>query len=177
MTQESFGLMAMFETVEALRLAVRRTREAGYRDIDAYTPFPVEGLPEELGVQGSFIPLIALLCGIAGSIGIYGLLYYAMAVNYPLDVGGRAHNSWPTFIPITFEVAILCGFLGALFAMFWATGLPGPYQSVFNARCFDLASLDRFFLCIKKTDPRFDPAKTRQFLTDLDPVEVSDVAL
>ncbi|MCC9075311.1 DUF3341 domain-containing protein [Litorilinea aerophila] len=162
-----YGLMAEFEDGEALLRAARAAREQGYRRMEAYTPFPVEGLPEVLSVRGRRLPLIVLGGGLVG--GATGLLlqWYAAAVNYPFNVGGRPHASWPAFIPVTFELTILVAALSAVLGMFALNGLPQPYHPVFNVAEFSAASRDRFFLCIEATDPRFDLQETRAFLETL----------
>lgn len=162
-----YGLMAEFHTPEDLLGAVRRTREEGYRKMDAYTPLPVEGLAEALGVHHSELPLIVLIGGMVGAVGGYLLQYYVSAVAYPLNIGGRAYHSWPAFIPVTFETTILVAALSAVLGMLALNGLPMPYHPVFNVPNFALASRDRFFLCVDATDPKFDREKTRQFLESL----------
>jgi hypothetical protein len=101
--------------------------------------------------------------------------YYTMAIDYPLNIGGRPLNSWPMFIPITFEVMVLVAAFAALFGMLFLNGLPRPHHPVFNLARFERASQDRFFLCIEATDPNFDLVRTKQFLTDLHPTEVMEV--
>lgn len=171
----TYGLMAVFQSPEELLAAARAAREAGYRQMDAYTPFPIDGLAEALGAEPSRMPLIMLLGGIAGAIGGYGLQAYAMAVNYPLNVGGRPLNSWPAFIPITFELTVLSAALVGVIGMLALNGLPRPYHPVFNAAGFDLSTPERFYLCIQAQDPAFSPEETRRFLLGLNPKEVADV--
>ena len=131
-------------------------RQAGYREMDAYTPYPVEGLADRVGLQRSRIPSIVLIGGV-GRRGVgFFMQYYSMAVNYPFNVGGRPPNSWPVFIPIAFEVMILVASFAAFFGMMFLNGLPQPHHPVFNVPQFARASQDRFFLCIEATDPRFD---------------------
>jgi hypothetical protein len=102
--------------------------------------------------------------------------YWSMAVDYPFNVGGRPHNSWPVFIPITFEDMVLVAGFATLFGMLFLNGLPRPHHPVFNVPRFDHASQDRFFLCIEATDPLFDRQRTRDFLAGLHPAsEVAEV--
>jgi hypothetical protein len=171
-----YGLMAEFENASQILTAVRRAREEGYRAMDAYTPYPVEGLATELGLPRTRIPFVVLVGGLVGAVVGYFMQYYTMGVDYPMDVGGRPYNSWPIFIPITFELAVLVGAFSALIGMLALNGLPMPYHPVFNEPRFARASRDRFFLCIEATDPKFDPQATRQFLAGLGPVgEIMDV--
>jgi hypothetical protein len=155
--------------------AARRTQGAGYRRIDAFAPFPIEGLADAVGFRRTRLPLVVLIAGIiGGSTGFY-LQYYAAAVSYPINVGGRPLNSWPAFIPITFELTILFAAFAAVFGMLAMNGLPTPYHPLFNVRRFALASRDRFFLCVKARDPMFNIEKTRQFLETLSARGVSEI--
>lgn len=173
-TPPLYGLMAEFEEPEQLLDAVRRAREARYRRFEAYAPQPVEGLSEAMGLRQSPLSLIVLLGGITGALTGYLLQLYA-ASDYPLNVGGRPINSWPAFIPVTFEMAVLLGGLSAVLGLFAICGLPCPYHPVFNVARFALASRNRFFLCIEARDRRFDSARTREFLRGLGPTEVYEV--
>ena len=171
----TYGIMAEFDSVHTLLAAAHRTREAGYKKIDAYSPFPIEGLAEAIGFHRTRLPLIVLCGGIVGGCAGFFLQYYGAVISYPVNVGGRPLNSWPAFIPITFELTILCAAAAAVFGMLALNGLPTPYHPVFNVRRFALASRDRFFLCIKERDPLFDREKTRQFLETLTTREVSEI--
>lgn len=171
----TYGLLAEFEAPEDLVAAAERAYADGYRHLDAHTPFPVHGLAEAIGFHTNRLPLLVLIGGIVGAgVGFFSQ-YYASVVDYPINVGGRPLNSWPAFIPITFEVTILVAALTAVLGMLALNGLPQPYHPVFNAPRFALATRDRFFLCIEATDPRFDPEATRKFLEDLGAKEVTDV--
>ena len=172
----TYGLLAEFSDPNELVAAVRRTREEGYREIDAYTPFPIEELSEAMGLHRNRLPLIVLIGGIAGALAGYGLQYWTAVVDYPLNVGGRPFHSWPQFIPVTFETTVLGAALTAFFGMWALNKLPQPYHPVFNVPAFVRASTDRFFLCIEATDPRFERDATRRFLEGLHPVGVSEVA-
>jgi hypothetical protein len=174
-TQALYGLMAEFKNPEDLLKATQRAYEAGYRRMDAFTPFPVEGLAEALGVHSTRVPLICLIGGLIGCVGGFFLQYWPNVVGYPLDIGGKPHNSWPAFIPITFEMTVLCAGLATVFGMLALNGLPMPYHPVFNAQRFELATRNRFFLCIMARDAKFDPQKTREFLMVLEPRGVSEI--
>lgn len=171
----SYGLMAEFETHEQLLKAAAGARDRGYRRMDGYTPFPVEGLPEALGRKRTLVPLVVLIGGICGGAGGYFMEWYANVISYPLNIGGRPLNAWPSFIPITFELTVLCGALSAFFGSLVMNRLPQPYHPVFNAPHFERASIDRFFLCIEANDPLFEPSQTRAFLEGMGAVSVSEV--
>ncbi len=175
MTPPLYGLMAEFDAPEQLLAAARRAHTEGYRKLDAYTPLPIEGLSEAVGFEHTKLPLIVLLGGLAGCVGGFFMQYYLSAIDYPLNVGGRPLNSWPSFIPITFELTILCAALSAVLGMIVLNGLPTPYHPVFNVPRFALASRNHFFLCIEAADPKFDRMATWMFLQSLGASEVSEV--
>ncbi len=171
-----YGLLAEFADVHGLLRAVRETRAAGYRRVDAFTPFPVEELAEALGAHDRRLPLLVLAGGIAGGIAGFLIQYWTAVIDYPINVGGRPLNSWPAFIPVIFECTVLGAALAAVLGMLALNGLPMPYHPVFNVPRFALSSRDRFFLCIEARDPRFDRRGTREFLHGLTPQEISEVA-
>jgi len=174
-TRRLYGVMAEFKMPQDLVTAATRARAAGFRRLDAYTPFPIEELSEALGHRRSRVPLLVLIGAAIGGVGGYFLQYWCSAIAYPLDIGGRPYNSWPAFIPVTFELTILIAGLFAVLGMLALNGLPMPYHPVFNVPRFALASRDRYFLCIEARDPKFEPAAVREFLGSLSPIEVSDV--
>ncbi|MFZ0814901.1 MAG: DUF3341 domain-containing protein [Candidatus Sulfotelmatobacter sp.] len=170
-----YGIMAEFDSPTALLTAARRTFQAGYKKIDAYSPFPIEGLAEEIGFHHDEVPLVVLIGGIIGGLTGYLMQYWCAAIAYPINVGGRPYHSWPAFIPITFEMTVLFGGIFALFGMLALNGLPMPYHPVFNVPRFAMASKDRFFLIVFSSDPKYDPAGTRDFLQGLQPRSISEV--
>ena len=170
-----YGLMAEFDNPTDVVEAARATYDAGYRKINAYSPYPIEELAEAIGFHSTRLPLIVLIGGIIGGLAGYLLQYYTHVIDYPLNVGGKPLNSWPAFIPSTFETTVLGAGLSAVFGMLALNGLPEPYHPVFNTPNFALASRDRFFLLIEAIDPKFDREKTRLFLLSLGAREVSDV--
>lgn len=171
-----FGVMAEFGGPRRLIRAIEAAREAGYTEMDAFTPYPIEEVWEALGHHKSKLPPIVLAGGILGALLGFGLQYWSSVIAYPLNIGGRPLNSWPAFIPVTFEVTILVATFFTVLGMFALNGLPQPYHPVFNVERFKLASRDRYFLCIGSWDPLFDRRATADFLQDQDPAEVSEVA-
>ncbi|MFY9611863.1 MAG: DUF3341 domain-containing protein [Blastocatellia bacterium] len=170
-----YGLIAEFDDPTKVVEAARSANAAGYRKLDAYSPFPIPELWEAIDFRKSKLPLIVLIGGIVGCIGGFTLCYWASAAAYPMNVGGRPLGSWPSFIPVTFECTILLAGLAAVFGMLALNGLPEPYHPVFNVQGFDQATRNRFFLCIESRDPKFDLKTTREFLEGLEATEVSDV--
>lgn len=169
------GLLAEYPTAEALLTATRRAREAGYTAMDAYTPYPVEGLAAELGMPRTRVPSVVLICGFVGAGVGFLMQAWTMGVNYPFDVGGRPYLSWPVYIPITFEVLVLIASLGAFFGMLFLNGLPKLHHPLFSVPGFERSTQDTFFLCIEAADPKFDPATTRAFLAESSPAALIDV--
>jgi Protein of unknown function (DUF3341) len=176
-TATSFGLLAEFVEPDELVQAAARIQAEGYRDFEAYAPMPVEGLPEAVGFPRSRMPLVVLVGGIVGLVGGYGMQYYLMAINYPLNIGGRPLNSWPSFVPVTFELTVLIAALAAVLGMLAMNGLPRPHHPLFAVPQFDRATQDRFFVCVRYTDPKFHEQSTREFLQRLGAKEVIDVPL
>jgi Protein of unknown function (DUF3341) len=175
-TPAIYGLLAEFEDPTSLVSAAERTHHAGFRCVDAYSPYPIEELHEALGSQHTRLPLIVLIGGLVGCLSGYALQYWVSVLAYPINVGGKPFHSWPAFIPVTFECTILGAALSAVLGMLALNGLPQPYHPVFNVPRFALASRNRFFLCIESKDPKFDIETTRQFLETLNPREVTTVA-
>jgi len=171
-----YGVMGEFESASGLLAATRRAYAAGYRQMDAYTPFPIDGLGEALGLRTNAIPLIGLFGGIAGAVTGFGMQLWIHTSALPINVGGRPLDSWPAFIPVTFELTVLFSALSMLVGLFVLNRLPEPYHPVFNVASFARASRDRFFLAIQADDPRFQLESARQFLRELGAGEVADVA-
>jgi len=170
-----YGLLAEFETPERLVAAIGRARQEGYTKLEAYSPFSIDELSEPEGKHRTRIPAIVLLGGCLGGLGGFLMQYYLATIDYPINVGGRPLNSWPSFMPVTFELTVLTAALFGLVGMLALNGLPMPYHPLFNVPQFGRASRDRFFLCIEATDPKFDSAVTRDFLIGLEPLDVAEV--
>ncbi len=171
-----YGVLAEFPTPHELIHAVEKTREAGYRRIEAYTPFPVEGLSEALALKRNKVPLITLIGGLTGGLGGFFFQYWVSVIAYPVNIGGRPLNSWPAFIPVTFELTVLGAALSAVFGMLALNGLPRPHHPLFNVQRFVRhATSDRFFLCIEARDPKFNLSESARFLKGLHAAHVSEV--
>jgi ActD protein len=174
-TTRIYGIMAEFDSASDLVAAARKTHEAGYRKIDAYSPFPVEELAEAIGFHSNRVAFVTLIGAITGGLTGYLMQYWMNAVDYPVIVGGKPPHSWPAFIPITFEMTILFGGISAVLGMLALNGLPMPYHPVFSVPRFAMATKDRFFLIVFSTDPKYTPAGTKQFLESLVPRSISEV--
>lgn len=170
-----YGLMAEFDGPDAILAAAQRAHEEGYRKMDAYTPFPVEELPEALGHHKRRLPWIVLAGAMLGGLAGYALQYFGTVLYYPINVGGRPLHSWPAFIPVTFELTVLGGAVAAVVGMLALNGLPMPYHPVFNVPRFAQVTRDKFFLCIEAEDPRFSLEETTGFLQSLGASEVTEV--
>jgi hypothetical protein len=170
-----YGVIAEFTSAQELLDAATAANHRGYKEMDAYSPFPIHGLAEAVGFHSTKLPLIVLGGGVLGGVGGFFMCWYANVISYPLNIGGKPLNSWPAWIPITFECTILIAAFAAVFGMLGLNGLPMPYHPVFNVKRFDQASRDKFFLVIQARDPRFDIDEVATFLESLKPREVTDV--
>jgi len=174
-TPEIYGLMAQFRTPEEVVVAAHKVHEAGYRIVDGYSPYPIEELSHALGVHHSPLPRLVLAGGITGLLAGWGLEYWAAVIEYPMNIGGRPFNSWPSFIIPAYETTILFAACVAVLGMLALNGLPEPYHPVFNVPAFALATRDKFFICIEARDPKFDRTGTRKFLESLGTTDVYEV--
>lgn len=173
--QPLYGVLAEFDRSEHLLEAVKAARAEGYTRLDAYTPYPIEDIQHALGHEKSLLPWLVLAGGILGGVGGFVLQYWVSAIAYPLNVGGRPLNSWPSFVPVSFECTILVAAMAAVFGMLALNGLPMPHHPVFNVRRFALASRNRYFLCIEARDPKFEAATAVEFLWSQNATHVSEV--
>ena len=157
-TDAIYGLMAEFDNPTDLVAAANRARLEGYRDMDAYSPMPIEELNDIIHKKRTVLPKLVLCGGLTGMATGFGLQYWASVLEYPLNIGGRPLASWVTFIVPSYELTILFSALTAAIGMIALSGLPQPYHPVFNVERFSMASSDKFFLVIESTDPRFGEA-------------------
>jgi hypothetical protein len=170
-----FCIAAEFDTPEALLAACEQTRDAGFKKVEAYTPFPIHGLREAIGFKRPMLAWVIFGGGIFGMFAGFGLAYWVSVINLPFNIGGRPLNSWPSFIPITFETTVLFASLTAVVAMLAFNGLPRPYHPIFNHPRFSRVMDDSFLLTIESGDPKFDREKTAAFLRELNPSDVVEV--
>lgn len=171
-----YGLMAEFDSAQSIVDASIKAVEAGYSKLEAYTPFPIEELNDIIHKKRTNLPKLVLFMAFCGMMTGFTLQYWTSVIEYPMNIGGRPFFTWPSFIPVAYEVTILFAALSAVIGMLALNGLPQPYHSIFNAKGFERASQDRFFLCIESTDVQFDRTGTAQFLKSLNPQEVTEVA-
>ena len=170
--QRLYGLLAEYQDVKPLLRACRAARDAGYARTDAFTPFPIEELTPALGWQRSRIAGAFLAGGLGGGAMGFGMMWYANVVSYTINVGGRPLDSWPAFVPITFELTVLGAALAGAFALMARCGLPRPHHPLFEVEGFDRSGVDRFFLLIEGRDPKFDEHATGALLEGTNPLRV-----
>ena len=170
-----YGVMAEFENPTDLVAAARKVYSVGYRRINGYSPYPIEELSEAIGFTRTSLPLIVFIGGLLGGLAGFFMQYWIEVIDYPLNVGGKPYNSWPAFIPITFEMTVLCAAFAAVLGMLVLNKLPQPYHPVFNLPNFAMATRDRFFLAIEANDPKFKHDEVVELLKSLNALEVNDV--
>lgn len=171
----TFGMVAEFGSAEEILYAAEQAKFAGYKKMDAYTPYPVHGLSDAIGFRENIVPYMIFFAGLFGVACGFTLLWYTATIDYTLNVGGKPFNSLPSFMPISFEQIVFWSAFTAVFGMLALNKLPQPYHSIFNTPGFERASQDRFFLGIESEDPLYDTVETRRFLESLNPIAVSEV--
>lgn len=173
-----YGLLAEFNTPQAMVVATEQARAAGYRRMECYTPYPVEEAATALDVHHNRVPLLCLMGGLMGLTTAFLMQTWMSAISYPINVAGRPLFSWPAFMIPAYEWTILFAGLSAAFGMLALNGLPQPYHPLFNAPNFRTGATDnKFFLCLEAVDPRFELADARAFLEQFHAVSVVEVDL
>ena len=170
------GVMAEYESGQALVDAARTTMAQGFTRVEAYTPVPIEELNDIIHRKRTILPKLVLTGGLTGMATGFALQYWASVIEYPMNVGGRPMASWTAFIVPSYELTILFASLTAAIGMALLSGLPRPYHPVFNVERFSMASSDKFFLVIESTDPKFDQRAASEFLRTTGAKGVYDVA-
>ncbi|MEM7391684.1 MAG: DUF3341 domain-containing protein [Verrucomicrobiota bacterium] len=173
--EELYGITAEFDDSDVLIEAAKAAKAEGYTDFDAYTPFPVHGLFEAMGGKRTILPWIVLCAGTTGCLGGFFLQYWISVIDYPLNVGGRPMNSWPSFVPVTFECTILLSGLTALIGMLSLNGLPRPYHPIFNTPDYNRVTEDGYMICIEAVDQKFDIDDVKKFLKGVGGVNIHEV--
>jgi hypothetical protein len=171
-----YALALEFDSPSALVEAAKAVRKQGFHKFEVYSPYSIKEL-DEIVPGGDPVPVIVLTGGVLGALTALVLEYYVAVFEYPINVGGRPLNSWPSFIPITFELTVLFASLGAFLGTLWLAGLPLLHHPVFNLAEFARASSDRFFLMIEASDPRFDANKTRELVEGLGALSIREVGV
>ena len=163
-TGPHYGILAEFATPAELYHACERVRDAGFTRWDAHSPFPVHGLTGAMGLRRSPVPWIVLGMGLTGAVLAFVLQWWVHASAYPLVISGKPFFAWPAMVPITFEVAVLFGALGAVFGMLGLSQLPMHHHPLFRSKVFERVTDDAFFISIESWDPLFDPSATGKLL-------------
>jgi hypothetical protein len=166
-------VLAEFLSPEELIRAIRELRALGYRRLDAFTPYPVKGAAEALGLGRSMLNWLVFGLGMSGAAAAYLIQWYCNAYDYPINVGGRPLHAAPAFIPITFEMGVLAAAVGGLCLYFIASGLPELWNPIFDVPGFERASIDRFWVSLYPRDPSFDPADVERDLKELGAIRVA----
>jgi hypothetical protein len=164
-----YGIMAEFATPADLFHAAENVRDAGYRKWDTYSPFPVHGMEEAMGITRTKLPMLVAGGAFTGVGLAYLMQWWMSKVDYPLVVQGKPfgdilEGGWQSFVPITFELGILFAAFTSIIGMLALNGLPRWHHPLLKKERFLAASEDRFFVCIEAGDPAFEPDKTRALL-------------
>lgn len=171
-----WGLLAEFATADELLAAAQRAHAAGYHHVEAYSPFPIDGLARAVGFERDRVAPVTFAGALLGGVFGFGLQWYSAVVDFPLDIGGRPLDSWPMFVPVTFELAVLGGAFAAVLAMLLGSGLPRLRHPLFSAADFDLATRNRFFLCLRADDPAFERDAAARLLDGMKPMRWTEVS-
>ena len=169
------GLLAEYDSADAIRAALRAADQVGYTQLEVFSPFPMPEIATRLGYRPLIMPAVALSAGLVGVAVQYYSQYWMNAVDYPINVGGRPLHAWPAFIPATLIVGVMWAAAASLIGMLVLNRLPRLHHPLFDTKDFERVSQDRFFLYIADSDPKFDPASTRQFLKKQKAISVQDV--
>jgi hypothetical protein len=171
-----FALMGYFTTPKDIVHACEALRDAGYSRFDAHTPFPVHGLEKAMGLKPSPMPWIVLGGGTAGLASGVLLAWYTQVVSYPLIISGKPPTAFQPYVPVLFELTILCAALACFFGLFTLTRLPTFFHPTMTHPAFPRATDDAFFVSVEAADPKFDAGETRGLLERLGARQIAEVA-
>lgn len=174
-SKKLYGVLAEFDTTAAVYHACEAVRDAGYRNWDAHTPFPVHGLDKAMGLKPTILPWIVFAMGLTGASSGFLLQWWVHNAEYPLIISGKPFFAWQAFIPITFELMVLFAALGAVFGMFALNRLPTYYHSLFHSERFERVTDDKFFIAIEARDPKFDAGSVEELFRELGATHVEQV--
>ena len=166
-TAKEYGLLAEFESAQAIFHACERVRDAGFTQWDSMTPFPVHNLDKAMGLKRSNLPWVVLILGLTGASLAMLLQWWVGAVAYKMVISGKPLFAWQASIPITFELGVLFGALGAVFGLLHFCKLPRWHHPLFTSTRFERVTDDRFFIAIEAIDPKYDREGTRALLESL----------
>jgi hypothetical protein len=169
------GMVAEFDSTEAILAAAEKAKEKGYTKIDCFTPFPVHGLSEAIGFKDQSVPWFFFIAACVGGLSGLALEWYTSVWDYPLSIGGKALFSLPSFVPVAYECTILFSAVGGTLFMIARNGLPQPHHPIFETPGFERASQDRFFLCVEAVDPLYDEKEVKKLLSSMKPLSISIV--
>ena len=164
MAAQSYGLIATFDKTPDLYHAAEKVRDAGYRNWDCITPFPVHGLDKAMGLKRSIVPRISLVGGITGFTTGMTMIWWTGGYDYPLIVGGKPMFSPMFAFPVSYELTILFTAFATIIGMFVVNGLPMHYHPVLKYDQIRRGMDDQFFIVIEARDPRFNLANTKALL-------------
>jgi Protein of unknown function (DUF3341) len=164
---KTFGVLAEFASVADVAHAAEKVRDRGFKRWDVYSPFPIHGIERAMGIGDSKLGWIAFFMAVAGATGGFGLQYWVTNYAYPLLIGGKPMNSYPAYVPVTFEPGILFTGFGCILGMLILNGLPRWYHSVFKSQNFKKVTDNGFFIAIEAKDPKFNLEDTRRFLESI----------
>lgn len=159
-----YGILAEFRNPKELTDASKAIVESGYQHFDTFSPFPIHGIDKAMNLKKSKLGWIVFGHGLLGLTGAFSLIFFTMAVDYPMNISGKALMNVPAWVPVMFELTVLLSAFGAVFGMFYLNGLPKFNHPLFNSENFKRATDDGFFVCIESEDPQFEKEKVTKFL-------------
>ncbi|RYG18855.1 DUF3341 domain-containing protein, partial [bacterium] len=169
-------LLAEYDTAADVVHAAEKVRDAGYKNWDTHTPFPIHGMDKAMGLKDSILGLIVFPVGVLGTTAAFTMMHWMNGIDYPLVIGGKpagAPGTLPSMIPIMFELTVLFSAFAIVFGMFGLNKLPRHHHPIFNASDrFNRATDDKFFVSIEGEDPKFNLEKTKRLLESTHPVHI-----